>query len=263
MKILFIGDIVGRPGRTVIKKNLKDIKQEFDIDFVIANGENLASGLGMTEPTYKEMKEAGIDFFTSGNHIWTKKDFVPLLDEKNITVIRPLNYPPHVPGRGYEIVETNKGKIAIVNLMGRVFTNSSYDCPFRAIGEILPEIEKVDAIIVDFHAEATSEKVVMGHYLDGKVTAALGTHTHIQTSDERILPKGTAYITDVGMVGPLNSSLGADLKAFMDGFIYQTPVKYSVSKDSKILFNAVVIETGENKSAKNIKRINKVYEITD
>ncbi|MFA6423616.1 MAG: TIGR00282 family metallophosphoesterase [Patescibacteria group bacterium] len=261
MNILFIGDIVGRPSRTIIKKHLSEIKSEFDIDFTIANGENLASGKGMTELTYKEMIDAGIDYFTSGNHIWAKKEFVEMLNLKNLKVVRPANYPDNVPGKGYEVVRTPKGKIAIINLIGRVFFANSFESPFKIADEILKKIDNVDAIIVDFHAEATSEKVSLGYYLDGKVTAVVGTHTHIQTADERILPKGTAYITDAGMVGPLNSSLGADLHAFTQGFLYQTPVKYAVSDDKEVVFNGVVIETGENKLAQKIERISRVYNL--
>ena len=256
MNILFIGDIIGRPGRSAVKEVLKKLKKEYEIDFVIANGENLASGIGMTLDTYEEMNKAGIDYFTSGNHIWKKRDFVPYLDEKKIKVIRPANYPEGVQGRGYEDISIKGKKIRIINLLGRVFMRDLVESPFTVAEEIIKKAPRPDVIFIDFHAEATSEKNSLAYYLDGKVTAVVGTHTHVQTSDNRILPKGTAYISDVGMVGPINSSIGDDLKHAIHSMLTGMPFVIEPASGPKV-FNSVLIKINSKNKSESITHINK------
>jgi len=253
MNILCIGDIVGKPGRDFINKNLQKLKTEYKVDFVIANGENCAHGVGITRNTYDELVYAGVDVITLGNHTWAKKEVIELLEDKK-NIIRPANFPSNNPGWGYTIVEHIGKKIAVVNLCGRVYMES-YDCPFAKADEILEKIkDNADIIIVDFHAEATSEKLALGWYLDGRVTAVFGTHTHVQTSDERLLPKGTGYITDLGMTGPYNSILGVDKDIIIKKFISMMPSKFEVAEGSAV-FNAVLLELDENKLT-SIKRLN-------
>ncbi|TDT69166.1 hypothetical protein EV215_1508 [Hypnocyclicus thermotrophus] len=216
MKILIIGDIIGKPGRKILYEFLERKKEEYD--FIIVNGENSAAGFGITTKIADEFFEYGIDVITSGNHIWDKKEIYKYLDENN-ALLRPLNYPKSVPGSGYIIKESKNGeKIAVVNLQGRVFM-PLVDSPFEVIENILNEIKKeTDIIIVDFHAEATSEKVALGWFLDGKVKAIYGTHTHIQTADNRILSEGTAYITDIGMTGSHDSIIGMTIESVLPKF---------------------------------------------
>ncbi len=260
MQIMFIGDIVGRAGRTVVKHVLPKLKKEKGVDFVIANGENMAGGSGMTFETYRELSESGIDYFTSGNHIFKKADFFPYLDDKNIHVLRPVNYSNNVPGHGAVDLKIKNLKFKIVNLQGLVFLDEYLDNPFRKIDDILNE-DKKSLTIVDFHGEATSEKVTFGHYLDGRVTAVLGTHTHIQTNDARILPYGTAYITDVGMCGSLNSSLGDELADSTHHFLTGLPFKINPSKEKPHIFNAVLIEIDEKSLlAKSIELVNEIID---
>jgi metallophosphoesterase (TIGR00282 family) len=259
MNILFIGDIIGRPGRSAVKEILPDLKKELDIDFVIANGENLASGLGMTIDTYEEMLKSGIDYFTSGNHIWNKKEFLIYLQDKKNKVLRPANYPEDVDGKGWADVEVQGKKIRIINLQGRVFMRDLIDCPFRKAEQIIKESPKPDIIFVDFHAEATSEKNSLAYFLDGKITAFVGTHTHIQTSDARILPNGTAYITDAGMVGPIDSSIGDDLKHSIRSFLTGMPFVIEPAKGSKI-FNSVLIKIDSKNRVESIEAINRIVE---
>ena len=205
MLILAIGDIIGKPGRRAVSRLLPGIRQESGVDLVIANGENVAGGLGLTSATAMELFDAGVDVLTSGNHIWAEKEIIPYLDGE-MPILRPLNYPPSLPGRGYLV----NGQVMVVNLIGRTFIGN-FDCPFRAMDQLLAEVRhKPPVIIVDFHAEATSEKVAMGRYLDGRVSAVLGTHTHVGTIDTQILPQCTAYVTDIGMTGPINSVIGDD-----------------------------------------------------
>lgn len=250
MKILAIGDIVGRPGREAVREILPDLYRECGIDLVIGNGENCAGGVGITPSTAQELFESGIDVITSGNHIWAQKEIIPYLDG-DLAIIRPLNYPPGIPGHGY----LYKNNTLIVNLMGRVFLGN-FDCPFRAIDRLLAELEgKPNIIIVDFHAEATSEKVAMGRYLDGRVSAVLGTHTHVGTIDAQILPQGTAYVTDIGMVGPVDSVIGDDVASVITRFLTQIPKRLPVGK-GKVSFNAILVEVDEGTGkATGIKRI--------
>ncbi|MDO8513067.1 MAG: TIGR00282 family metallophosphoesterase [bacterium] len=257
MNILFIGDIVGRPGRAAVKEVLPKLKEELKLDLVLANGENLAHGIGMSLDTYQEMREAGIDYFTSGNHIYKRRDFTPHLDNPEIRVIRPLNYPVGDPGRGFVKFKVKNKVILLINIIGRAFFSEQFDDPYRAIDSVLAK-EKHDIAIVDHHAEATSNKMIMGHYLDGRIQAYIGTHTHIPTADAMILPKGTAYITDVGMVGPLHSSLGGDLATFTDAELTQMPFQYKIGSGD-IVFSAVHIEIDDkNNKPVNITLIRKV-----
>jgi metallophosphoesterase (TIGR00282 family) len=250
MNILAIGDIIGKPGRQVVIKHLRALRQQLKIHIVIANGENTAGGFGLTPDTAKELLGGGVDVLTSGNHIFAQKEILPLLDA-DAPILRPLNYPAGVPGRGYLI----HNKTLIVNLIGRTFMNA-YDCPFRAMDKLLETLkDKPKIIIVDFHAEATSEKVAMGRYLDGRVSAVLGTHTHVGTIDTQILQGGTAYVTDIGMTGPMDSIIGDDADAVIQRFLTQMPHHLSVGKGQPQL-NAILVEVDEaSGKATSIKRI--------
>jgi metallophosphoesterase (TIGR00282 family) len=252
LNILAIGDIIGKPGRKAAEEILPGLYSEYNIDLVIGNGENAAGGLGLTPRTAEELFDSGIDVITTGNHIWAQKEIIPYL-ESEPAILRPLNYPPINPGRGYLL----KNNALIVNLVGRVFIGN-FDCPFRAMDQLLTEFEhKSIPIIVDFHAEATSEKVAMSKYLDGRVSAVLGTHTHVGTIDAQILPGGTAYVTDIGMVGPINSVIGDDTDSVLDRFLTQKPSRLSVGR-GKVSFDAILVEVDENTGkAVDIKRIQK------
>jgi metallophosphoesterase (TIGR00282 family) len=252
MNILCIGDIVGKPGREFINNRLPKLITEHKIDFIIANGENSAHGVGITRSTYEELLYAGVDVITLGNHAWSKKEVTEFIEDK-LNIIRPANFPSNNPGRGYTILEKHGKRIAVINLCGRVYMDS-YNNPFEKADEILEKIkDKADIIIVDFHAEATSEKLALGWYLDGRVTAVFGTHTHVQTSDERLLPKGTGYITDVGMTGPYDSRLGVDKDIIIKKFVTMMPSKFEVA-DGKAIFCAILLEVDDNK-LKSIKRL--------
>ena len=255
MRILAIGDIIGKPGRKAVKEILPGLYSEYNIDLVVGNGENAAGGLGLTPSTAEELFDSGIDVITTGNHIWAYKEIIPYFDSEP-PLLRPLNYPPTNPGRGYLL----KNNVLIVNLVGRVFIGN-FDCPFRAMDQLLAEFEhKSIPIIVDFHAEATSEKVAMGKYLDGRVSAVLGTHTHVGTIDAHILPGGTAYVTDIGMVGPIDSVIGDDPDSVLDRFLTQIPGRLSVGK-GKVSFDAILVEVDEKTGkAVDIKRIQKVVD---
>lgn len=262
MNILFIGDIVGRTGRSAVKKILPQLKEEYGVDFTIANGENLAGGVGMTYETYREMNEAGIDYFTTGNHIWKKADFIPNLDIKDVNIIRPANYPNGVPGRGFAEITINDKKIVIINLLGLVFMDEYLGNPFLTIDDILRSysLKPNYSIFVDFHGEATSEKVCLGHYLDGRVSAVVGTHTHIPTNDARVLPKGTAYITDAGMAGSLNSSIGDEIEPIIDHFKTGLPFKLEVAGPPAVV-DAVVIKINDKTGlADEIVQIREIVE---
>ncbi len=240
MLILAIGDIIGKPGRRAVSRLLPGIRQESGVDLVIANGENVAGGLGLTSATARELLDAGVDVLTSGNHIWAEKEIIPYLDGE-MPILRPLNYPPGVPGRGYLI----NSQAMVVNLIGRTFM-SNFDCPFRAMDKLLVEVKpKPPVIIIDFHAEATSEKIALGRYLDGRVSAVLGTHTHVGTIDAELLPGGTAYVTDIGMTGPTDSIIGDDVEAVIHRFLTMLPYRLSVGKGETI-FNAILIRLDED-----------------
>ncbi|MFC2040761.1 TIGR00282 family metallophosphoesterase [Chloroflexota bacterium] len=251
MLVLAIGDIIGKPGREAVKELLPDLKRQYGLDLVIANGENVAGGLGLTSNTAIELLDAGVDVLTSGNHIWAHKEIIPYLDSE-MPILRPLNYPPGVPGRGYLI----KKHTAVVNLMGRTFMGD-FDCPFRAMDQLIAELEpKPPVIIVDFHAEATSEKMALGRYLDGRVSAVLGTHTHVGTIDIQLLPRGTAYVTDIGMTGPINSVIGDDTESVLQRFLTALPHRLSVAR-GKTMLNAVLVKL-DDKSGKAIS-IDRIY----
>ena len=257
MNILMIGDIVGRPGRRTVKELLPDLVKELQIDLVIANGENAAGGNGITPALADELYTSGIDILTMGNHVWDKKEIIPYIEQDN-RMVRPANYPPGTPGKGFVLFPVVPDlKIAVMNLSGRVFL-SNLDCPFREADKLLEEIyPQTRLIILDFHAEATSEKQALGWYLDGRVTAVLGTHTHIQTADERLLMRGTAYITDVGMTGPRDSVLGVKRETVIKKFVSQLPVRFEPARGSTQL-NAVLIQvdvtTGKAASIQRIQR---------
>lgn len=255
MRILFIGDIVGKPGREAIRQLLKKMIGEYAVEFTIANGENAAGGMGITPAIAVEILHQGVDLLTSGNHIWAKKEIYPFLEEEK-RILRPANYPPQVPGRGVGLFQSKNGeKIGAMNLEGRVFMKH-LDCPFR-IGE--KEIEalrkETPIVVVDFHAEATSEKMAMGWFLDGRVSAVLGTHTHVQTSDEKILEGGTAYITDVGMTGPLDSVIGIRKQVAVNRLLTQIPWKYDVATGGVELQGVIIDVEGETGRARSIQRV--------
>jgi len=235
-----IGDIIGKPGRWAVSKLLPDLRQQYGVDLIIANAENAAGGLGITPITAKELLSAGIDVLTSGNHIWAQREIIPYLDGE-MPILRPLNYPPGVPGRGYIV----NSQAMVVNLMGRTFMGE-IDCPFQAMDKLLAELEyKPPVIIVDFHAEATSEKMAMGRYLDGRVSAVLGTHTHVGTIDAQVLAQGSAYVTDIGMTGPMDSVIGDDTEAVLRRFLTGMPHRLSVGK-GKTMFNAVLVRVADD-----------------
>jgi metallophosphoesterase (TIGR00282 family) len=249
-----IGDIIGQPGRRAIKQLVPALRQEHAIDLVIANGENTAGGFGITLDTAYELLDNGVDILTSGNHIWDQKEIIPHMDE-GIPLIRPANY-PDAPGRGYWVQDN----VMVVNLMGRVFM-PALDCPFRTVDAILKEIEGPDTpsvVIVDFHAEATSEKQGMGWYLDGRVSAVLGTHTHVGTVDARILPRGTAYLTDVGMTGPVNSVIGSGVEEVLTRFLTGMPQRLPVAS-GPVMMNSVMMDidqdTGKALAVQRIDRM--------
>lgn len=255
MKILAIGDVIGAPGRNYLKDNLQDIKNEFGIDFVIANGENSSGGLGMNPKAFSELINAGVDAITLGNHTWRKKDILKVIDDSR--VIRPINYLEGTRGRGFRFFNVNDKKILVINALGRVYLDPVSN-PFLAVRNAVNEMSgKADIIIVDFHAEATSEKKAMGYLLDGKVNLVFGTHTHVQTGDEDILPKGTAYITDIGMTGPKESIIGADKSIIITSFLTEIPEKRELAT-GEVELNAVMIDIDDatNKTV-SITRIRK------
>ncbi len=241
MKILFIGDIIGKPGRRAVKEGLPDLVNKLKIDFVVANAENAAGGFGVTQSVAEELFSMGLHVLTSGNHIWDKKEAVTYITKES-RLLRPANYPPDVPGFGSIVMKTSSGdKLAVINLSGRVFM-SQMDCPFRTAQQEIETLKKqTSIIIVDFHAEATSEKSAMGWFLDGDVSAVIGTHTHVQTADEMILPKGTAFITDVGMTGPKDSIIGVKKEQIIHKFLTQIPARFETAKGESLL-SCVVIE---------------------
>ncbi len=253
MKILCIGDIIGRTGRNSLKHFLPDVIKNENIDFIIANGENAAGGFGLTKKVFAELKDLGINVITSGNHIWDKKEVLDFIDKEE-ALLRPANYPDKVPGRGYGIFKNNGKNIAVINLMGRVFMGIPLDCPFKKFDEIYEKIkDSVDYIIVDFHGDATSEKQAFGFYVDGRADLVYGTHSHVQTSDERFLEKGTGFITDLGLTGTLESVIGMEKEDAIHKFLTGMPVRYKVAK-GKLAFQGLIFDT-ESKSLKRLKLI--------
>jgi len=248
--ILAIGDVIGKPGRLTVEKTVPDLREEYGIDLVIANAENVAGGIGVTSATAEELFDAGVDVLTSGNHIWAQKEIIPYLDGP-MPLLRPLNYPPGVPGRGNLTI----GSVMVVSLIGRTFMDN-YDCPFRAMDALLAAPgRKPPVIIVDFHAEATSEKMAMGKYLDGRVSAVLGTHTHVGTIDTRLLPRGTAYVTDIGMAGPIDSVIGDNPEEVLQRFLTLVHTRLNVA-NGRTMLNAVLVDVDEKTGrANSIERI--------
>jgi hypothetical protein len=254
MNILFLGDIVGSPGRRAVEEVLDRLVDRHFIDLVVGNGENASGGIGITPPVADQLLNMGIDLLTSGNHIWKHRDILPYLEETD-RLLRPANYPPGTPGRGYTVLETAIGeKAAVINLEGRVFMNP-LECPFRTVDQVLSQVPpEVKVILVDMHAEATSEKLAMGWYLDGRVSAVVGTHTHVQTADERVLPQGTAYITDVGMTGPLNSVIGMKTEVILERFLTQRPQSFKVASQN-IQLQGVVLKLDGQGHCQEIMRL--------
>ncbi len=252
MKILFIGDVVGRPGRQIADRLLPRLITRLNVDLCIANCENAAAGFGLTPKVYEQLKAMEIAVITSGNHIWNKREIYPLLDEQEV-LLRPANYPEGVPGHGSCVVSTPGGaRVAVLNLMGRVFL-PAIDCPFRCADTAVAKLrEETDVVLVDFHAEATSEKIAMGWFLDGRVSAVLGTHTHVQTADATILPGGTAYMTDLGMTGPRNSVIGVNKNIIIEKYLYQIPKRFDTAKGPGILSGAVLDIDGKTGRANSI-----------
>lgn len=257
MRILMIGDIVGRPGRNAVKEQLQTIRQELNLDMIVANGENAAGGNGITPELAKELFGFGIDVMTMGNHVWDKKEIISYIDKEN-RILRPANYPPGTPGKGVGIFNIKGTNVAVINLSGRVYL-PPLDCPFRMADKLIKEVgEQAKIVLVDFHAEATSEKIAMGWYLDGRASVVVGTHTHVQTADERVLPEGTAYITDLGMTGPLNSVLGVKTDLIIQKFLTQMPVRFEVA-DGQYQFNAVLVEVEDDTGkAVSIERVSNI-----
>ncbi|HEY3315820.1 MAG TPA: TIGR00282 family metallophosphoesterase [Bacillota bacterium] len=256
MRILFIGDVIGRPGREALAGLLPVIKEREGPDLVLANGENVAGGKGITQETAEELFEAGVDGITLGNHAWAKREVYDYLGLES-RVVRPFNYPGQAPGHGTGVVQAADGReVTLVNLCGRVFLEVYVDCPFRAASRALEEVSgRSPFLIVDFHAEATSEKAAMAHYLDGRVSAVIGTHTHVQTADERILPKGTAFITDVGMTGPRHSIIGVDRDQALERFLTQLPTRLDVARPPSRLEAVVVDLDDQTGRATGIRRL--------
>ena len=255
MRILMVGDVVGKPGRRAVRDLLAPLRRELGLHLVVANAENAAGGRGLTPETAAELLQAGADVLTTGNHIWDKKEMVPVMDHE-AAILRPLNFAPGVPGRGYMA----QGGVLVVNLIGRTFLGN-YDCPFRAADRLLQELpDRPPVVLVDFHAEATSEKQAMGWYLAGRVSAVVGTHTHVPTADPRVLPGGTAYVTDVGMVGPRDSVLGDDSSAVIERFLTLMPNRLPVA-GGPVLFCSVLIDVDEATGrATAIQRIDRVVD---
>ncbi len=256
MNILCIGDVVGKAGRQVLEEELPKLKEEFALDAVIVNAENAAGGSGLTERMAKQLFRIGCDAITLGDHVWDREELLEYLKEEP-RVLRPANFPDEVPGAGSVVITTQKGvRIGVVSLLGRVFVKYYTECPFRTAERHIEKLKKETSIIfVDFHAEATSEKIAMGWFLDGKVSAVVGTHTHIQTADERILPKGTAYITDLGMTGPYDSVIGQKKEKIIKRFLTGLPARFEVAKDDSVLHGVIVSLDEQSGAAQKIIRI--------
>ena len=256
MNILAVGDIVGNCGINKLKAELQNIKNKYNIDFCIVNAENAAEGMGLTIKNFKDILSAGADCITMGNHTWGKKEIFQIIDEPQL--LRPLNYPEGVCGKGYNIFKCKNKKIAVINAMGRAEINVQTENPFLQVKKLVDEIKtKVDMIFLDFHAEATAEKQAMGYFLDGEITAMFGTHTHVQTADEKILEKGTAYITDIGMTGPKNAILGMDISAALKRFLTALPERYKVATGEALLNGCIVEVDDDTNKATKIYRIEK------
>jgi 2',3'-cyclic-nucleotide 2'-phosphodiesterase len=254
MNILMVGDVFGEPGRAAVARHLPRLRQEHAIDFCVVNVENAASGFGVTPQMARQVLEQGADVMTSGNHIWDRKEIVEYITKENL-LLRPANFPAGTPGVGYVTIKAGPYRVAVLNLMGRVFMHP-IDCPFRKADEIVPELRKdTPIVLVDMHAEATSESVAMGWYLDGRVSAVVGTHRHVQTADERVLPGGTAYITDLGMTGPTDGVIGVDRDLILQRFVSQMPVRFEPAKGPAALHGVVIVVDPESGRASEIRRL--------
>jgi metallophosphoesterase (TIGR00282 family) len=254
MNILMVGDVFGEPGRAALARHLPRLRQEHAIDFCVVNIENAASGFGVTPPMARQALEQGADVLTSGNHIWDRREIVEYISKENL-LLRPANFPAGTPGAGFITIKAGPYRVAVLNLMGRVFMHP-IDCPFRKADEVVPELRRETPIIlVDMHAEATSESVAMGWYLDGRVSAVVGTHRHVQTADERVLPGGTAYITDLGMTGPTDGVIGVDRDLILQRFVSQMPVRFEPAKGPAALHGVVIVVDPESGRASDIRRL--------
>ena len=254
MRILFIGDIVGAQGRRMVLEHLPRLRDEYAIDFTIANGENCSGGFGLNQKNFRELVDCGIDAFTMGNHMWDNRDIYNFIDHEE-RLVRPANFPPSLPGRGWQQYQVAGQKLIVANVVGRVFM-TAFDCPFRTMDAILQEnaVEDV-AIFVDIHAEATSEKMALGWYLDGRVAAVVGTHTHIQTNDARILPRGTGYLTDAGMTGPRDSILGVEREIIIGRFLTGVSPRFEVASGD-LQFNGVIFDIGPDHKTQKMELLN-------
>ena len=254
MRVMILGDVMGRPARRAVRDLVPSLIAKEEIDLVVANAENAAGGMGVDIKSAKELLSAGVQVLTSGNHIWKKKEIYSFLDDQE-SLIRPANFPAGAPGKGWCLWQHNGLRALVINLQGRVFMPNHVDDPFRCVDEILRQhAAQSPVVIVDMHAEATSEKYAMGWYLDGRVSVVFGTHTHVQTADERILPAGTAYITDVGMCGPFDSVIGMEKETVIRGFITQLPRQFEVAQDNVVLQGAIV-DIDDNGRAREIRRL--------
>lgn len=255
-KLLFLGDVIGKVGRVVLKEKLSDLKAKVIPSLTVINGENSAGGLGIEAETANEIFNAGADVITTGNHVWKKKEFHSYLDKHGDRVIRPENFAPGAPGRGWTVRDIGGVKVGIANLMGRIFMPDLVDCPFRAADHLLAnELKDCKLVFVDFHAEATSEKAAFGNYVDGRVTGVFGTHTHVQTADERILPKGTAFISDVGMCGPAESVIGVETQQVVQRFVTGLPFKFETARTPGMINGVLVTADAESGRALSIERV--------
>ena len=254
MKIMMIGDVYGEPGRAALVKLLPKLRDQHHIDFTVVNVENSAGGFGVTQPIAESVLDLGVDVMTTGNHVWDKKETAAYIVKEN-RLLRPANYPEGTPGAGYITVKAGPHRVTVINLMGRVFMNP-IDCPFRKAEAILESVGGETPIrLVDFHCEATSESVAMGWWLDGKVSAVVGTHRHVQTADERVLPGGTAYITDLGMTGPTDGVIGVDREQILQRFLYQMPIRFETAKGPAALHGVVITVDPETGRASAIERL--------
>ncbi len=262
MRVLFLGDIIAKTGRRALQSTLPGLRRRLGVDLCVANVENAAGIFGVTERVVIDIVASGVDVMTSGNHVWDKREGVELLDSRT-DLLRPANYPPGVAGRGIVVRETPLGHVAVMNLQGRTFMGA-IDCPFRAADGLLAEIpSSVRVILVDFHAEATSEKQALGRYLDGRVSAVIGTHTHVQTADERILPRGTAFITDAGMVGPIDSIIGVRKEQVIEKFLKGIPVRFEVAGGTSNVDGCLVDVDEQTGRARSIERVRERVESTE
>jgi len=251
MKILFIGDIVGKPGRRTVAAALPALRKEHDIDLVIANGENMAHGRGITKSTLQEVFAAGVDIVTSGNHWFDQKEILEIIKDKSVPFIRPANYPAGTVGDGYRITQVRTKKVLVINLMGKVFMHlDQLENPFTKLDAILKETaeQKPDVVIVDFHADATSEAMAFSFYADGRITASLGTHTHVPTDDAMVLPKGSGHVADVGMVGPKLSVLGIAPEQIINHFLHDEPFKWEIPETGEMVFNYAIVEVSDKRA---------------